>query len=162
MKKVAGLLTLIAVGAIAFAATKGDSIGAKEAPQSSLQEEIQYPPEVKAAMVEAQKAAQDWLKLVDSGKYAESWDKGSEVFRHTITRDQWVTALDQARKRLGGVKSRALTKELPAWNPNGLPPGAYMVVEYNTAFDLATNSGEVLTLRQEPGGEWRVLTYNFN
>jgi uncharacterized cupin superfamily protein len=47
-------------------------------------------------------------------------------------------------------------------NPHGLPRGAYMVVEYNTSFENAPASGELLTLRQGTDGKWRVLTYQVN
>jgi len=37
-----------------------------------------------------------------------------------------------------------------------------MVVEYNTVFQNASNSGELLTLRQGEDGKWRILTYQVN
>ena len=35
----------------------------------------------------AQKAAEAWLALADSGKYAESWDAGSSGFKTAIIKE---------------------------------------------------------------------------
>lgn len=115
-----------------------------------------------AWMIEAAKAAQDYVQLIDQGRYAESWTSGAKIFQGTITQKEWETALKMARKRLGDVKSRTVKDERPAWDPKGLPKGPYMVVEYNTSFTRAPQSGELLTLMREPNGSWKVLTYQVN
>lgn len=120
------------------------------------------PSDVAAWKIEAANAAQQYVKLIDQGKYGESWDHGAKLFQHTISRKEWSTALTLARKRLGQVISRTIKDERPAWDPKGLPKGAYMVVEYNTSFQGAPNSGELLTLMREADGTWKVLTYKVN
>jgi hypothetical protein len=118
--------------------------------------------QVEAWKIEAAKVAKDYVNLLDQGKYAESWDTGSSIFQKTISKGEWVLALQLARQKLGKVQSRTLKDERPAWDPKGLPKGAYMVVEYNTSFAKAPNSGELLTLRLEPSGQWKILTYQVN
>ncbi len=115
-----------------------------------------------AAMIDALQVAKKYVETIDAGKYAESWQMGDAIFQRTASSNEWSLALSASRGRLGAVKLRTLKDEKPAWNPAGLPPGAYMVVEYNTAFDRAPNSGELLTLRQGEDGKWRVLTYQVN
>lgn len=124
--------------------------------------ELQNSPELAAAKIESAKVAQDYVQLIDQGRYAESWQRGARLFQGTVSQKQWVAALTLARRRLGQVKSRTLKDQRPAWDPRGLPKGAYMVVEYNTSFTRAPQSGELLTLMQEPNGEWKVLTYHVN
>lgn len=132
---------------------------------------IVLPPEIKkvvesgelaAWMIESAQVAQQYVTLLDQGKYAESWDSGAKIFQRTISQPEWVTALRLARARLGGVRARSVKDQRPAWDPKGLPKGAYMVVEYNTSFDKAPNSGELLTLMREADGTWKVLTYQVN
>lgn len=118
--------------------------------------------ELAATMPEAAKAANDYVALLDQGKYADSWSEGARVFQSTISQSEWVTALKLARQPLGRVKSRTLKDQKPAWDPAGLPRGSYMVLEYNTSFEGAPNSGELLTLMREPNGKWKVLTYQVN
>ena len=61
---------------------------------------------------EKEKAATDattqWLALVDSGQYAESWFQASSFFRGATSKEQWKNALDAARAPLGKVESRQL------------------------------------------------------
>jgi hypothetical protein len=65
-------------------------------------------------------AAQSWLALVDSGKYAESWDEAAQVLKNQITKHQWIERLNSVRLPWGkGVtyleKLRVLY-QVPAWD----------------------------------------------
>ena len=37
----------------------------------------------------AQQSATNWLALIDSGKYAKSWEEASSLFQAHVSRDQW-------------------------------------------------------------------------
>lgn len=115
-----------------------------------------------AWMIEGSNAAKEYVLLLDQGRYAESWSKGAKIFQGTISQNEWKTALNMARSRLGRATARSLKDQKPAWNPRGLPPGPYMVVEFNTSFEKAPHSGELLTLMREKDGKWKVLTYQVN
>jgi len=115
-----------------------------------------------ASMIEALQVAKAYVEEIDKGNYEESWNKGDALFQRTIHPQEWITALNKARTPLGTVTSRSLKDEKPAWDPKGLPRGAYMVVEYTTSFAQAPNSGELLTLRQGEDGKWRVVSYQVN
>lgn len=118
--------------------------------------------ELNAWLIESAKVAQDYVQLIDQGRYAETWTRGAKLFQKTISQGEWTTALNLARKPLGAVKSRTLKDQKPAWDPKGMPKGAYMVVDYKTSFARAPNSGELLTLMRESNGTWKVLTYQVN
>lgn len=134
----------------------------QRAPGVTPQPENTSQSEWAAWMIEGGRAAQDYVQLLDQGRYADSWTKGAKIFQNTITQTEWKTALNLARSRLGRVTARTLKDQKPAWNPAGLPPGPYMVVEYNTSFEKAPGSGELLTLMRENDGKWKVLTYQVN
>jgi hypothetical protein len=51
-------------------------------------------------------SADAWLLLVDTGKYAESWDQAAELFKRAMDRDRWKETLEAARPPLGKVLSR--------------------------------------------------------
>jgi hypothetical protein len=40
----------------------------------------------------AQQSADAWLALVDSGKYAESWQEASQLFKAAVTKEQWQSS----------------------------------------------------------------------
>lgn len=108
---------------------------------------------------EAQRAAIQWLALVDEGNYAASWDEASSQFKEAITRSDWEKALQTARAPLGGLKSRKVksatfTREMP-----GYPDGEYVIIEYETGFEKKASAVETITPERVKNGTWRVSGY---
>lgn len=109
--------------------------------------------------IAAQKAAESWLAGIDAGKYGESWDTASALFKKAITRSAWNDAVNGARAPLGALKSRKLknatfTKTLP-----GAPDGEYVVLEFESSFEKKASAVETLTPMRDPDGAWRVSGY---
>ena len=107
----------------------------------------------------AQKSAETWLALADSGKYTESWQAGSTLFKAAITQSKWADALTSVRTPLGKVFSRKLknatyTKTLP-----GAPDGDYVVIQYDTSFENKKEAVETVTPMLDKDGKWRVSGY---
>lgn len=108
------------------------------------------------AAIDASKA---WLKLVDEGKYAESWNEAAQYFKNAVSREQWKASLEAVRTPLGNVLSRKLksqqyTKTLP-----GAPDGEYVVIQYETSFKNKKNAIETITPMMDKDGKWRVSGY---
>jgi hypothetical protein len=107
----------------------------------------------------AQKPAEAWLALVDSGKYAESWQEASQLFKSAVTQEQWQAAVSAARNPLGKLLSRNLksatyTKTLP-----GAPDGDYVVIQYDSTFEHKRAAIETITPVLDKDGKWRVSGY---
>ena len=51
-------------------------------------------------------AAAQWLVVVDSGQYGESWFQAASAFRNAVSKEQWKNAMDSTRAPLGKVLSR--------------------------------------------------------
>lgn len=113
------------------------------------------------SLEDAAAAAKTWLALVDTDKYAESWDQASRIMQLTIHKDEWVKVMNKTRKPLGNLLERNVLDERTAKNPHGLPPGDYMVMFYGSDFAHKKNIKELLTLHLEDG-KWKVLTYQVN
>lgn len=111
-----------------------------------------------AALQAAAIASQSWLKLIDSGRYGESWDQASALMKLTIHKDEWQQLMDKVRKPLGQMTSRQVLDQRVATNPHGLPKGDYQVMFYKTAFTGKPMAYELVTLFLEDG-QWRVMTY---
>ena len=111
------------------------------------------------AAAKAQTAAKAWLALVDAGKYGESWDAAASLFKGAVTKEGWAAACAKARGPLGALKSRTLksatyTKSLP-----GGPPGEYVVIQYDAAYEKAPSAVETVTPMLDKDGVWRVAGY---
>ena len=107
----------------------------------------------------AQKSAEAWLALTDSGKYAESWDEASSAFKSAIGKDRWISTIKGSRPPFGAVQCRKLksatyTKTLP-----GAPDGEYVVIQYDTNFAKKQSAVETITPMLDKDRNWRVSGY---
>jgi hypothetical protein len=107
----------------------------------------------------AQQSAESWLALVDSGKYADSWQEASSMFKAHVSKEQWQSMVMPVRDPLGKLLSRKLksatyTKTLP-----GAPDGEYVVIQYDTSFEHKQSALETITPMLDKDGKWRVSGY---
>jgi Protein of unknown function (DUF4019) len=107
----------------------------------------------------AQKGAEAWLALTDSGKYAESWDAGSSGFKTAITKETWVDKLQTVRTPLGAVPSRKLVSARYLKNPPSAPPGEYVLLAYDTNFEQLAAARETVSMTLDKDGKWRPAGY---
>lgn len=103
-------------------------------------------------------AAGEWHKLIDAGKYGESWETSAKMNRDGITQQKMVDLYKELFQPLGPIKTRHLvSNEHKTQMPNA-PVGDYVVIQYRSAF---TNERviETVVLTQESDGQWRVSGY---
>ena len=111
------------------------------------------------AIAEAIVAAQNWLSMVDSGQYSESWQASSEIFRNAITQDQWAKTMAGLRMPLGNLLSRELSSKKYHTTLPGAPDGEYVVIVFKTSFTNKKSGYETITPMKEKDGKWRVSGY---
>ena len=104
-------------------------------------------------------AAQAWLKLVDEGKYTESWNEASEYFKRAITKEQWEQTIQAGREPLGKAVSRTLKSTQYATSLPGAPDGEYVVIQFDSAFTNKKTAVETITPMLDKDGMWRVSGY---
>ena len=112
-----------------------------------------------AAVPAAVKAAESWLGLVDSGKYAESWKAAASLFKEKVTAEQWEGVVRSARAPLGPVESRVLLTSQFARSLPGAPDGEYVLLRYETSFEKKKSGFETVTPMKDKDGVWRVAGY---
>jgi hypothetical protein len=108
---------------------------------------------------EAQKSAEQWLALVDAGKYAGSWESAAGFFKSAVSKEKWEESMGAVRKPLGDLVSRKLksakyTKSLP-----GAPDGEYVILQFDTSFANKKGAIETITPTLEKDGKWKVSGY---
>ena len=107
----------------------------------------------------AQTAAESWLKLIDAGDWASSWEQAAELFKGVVTKEQWVQALTGVSPPLGKVVSRKLRSRQYSEKLPGAPDGKYVVIQYETVFEKKASAVETITPMLDPDGVWRVSGY---
>jgi hypothetical protein len=107
----------------------------------------------------AQAAAESWLKLVDDGKYEESWDQAAKLFKGAVTKEQWKMAVAGVRGPLGKLVSRKL-KSREYMEKGARRPGRE-VRRHTVRHRLRKKASavETVTPMVDPDGAWRVSGY---
>ena len=100
----------------------------------------------------AARAAEDFLKLVDDSRWAESYAATGAQFRSLNTLEVWTEVSEKVRPPLGKLLTRNLvTNEyVPA------PPEGYQLVKFRSAYANGPQQTETLSLAWEDGA-WRVV-----
>ena len=107
----------------------------------------------------AQKSAEQWLALVDAGKFAESWESAAGYFKTAVGKETWEHSLNAVRKPLGALVSRTLKSSKTATSLPGAPDGNYVVLEFATSFANKKSAVETVTPMLEKDGTWKVSGY---
>ena len=99
-----------------------------------------------------------WLKLIDSGKYSDSWSEASTYFRSRVPEKQWVNMVKGVRMPLGGLVSRKQRRTTFETTLPGAPDGNYAVIVFDTSFQNKASAVETLTVMAD-GEKWRAAGY---
>lgn len=107
----------------------------------------------------AERAALDWLGLVDRGEVSASWKAAASLFRRAVSPEQWAQSLSIAREPLGAMVSRQLGSARAMTELPGAPDGEYVVFQFSTAFEHKRAATETVTPMRDSDGQWRVSGY---
>ncbi len=104
-------------------------------------------------------AAEEWLSLVDNGKYIDSWNQSAALFQNAIKAKKWKRTLLAIRKPIGKIVTREMISATPTNELPGAPDGDYVVIKYKSRFKLKKSAVETITPMLEKNGVWRVAGY---
>lgn len=107
----------------------------------------------------SEKATATQLRLIDAGRYEESWAVAADVFRQQVARDEWSRIARTARDPLGTVKDRKLRSLTYATTLPGLPDGDYAVFVYDSDFAQRSKVAETIAATRGTDGAWRLSGY---
>jgi hypothetical protein len=107
----------------------------------------------------AQNTAELWLKLVDDGQYAASWEQAARVFKGVVKQADWEHMAGGVRTPLGKLVSRQLRSREYTEKMPGAPDGKYVIIQYDTVFENKASAVETVTPMVDPDGSWRVSGY---
>lgn len=112
------------------------------------------------AAKEATAAAEQWLDLVDEGKFNGSWLEASTYFRNVTTKQQWKQQVSVWRTALGSVVNRKLRTEQYLTTMPGAPDGEYVMIQFDTTFTHKKSAVEIVVPMMDADGKWRVSEYS--
>lgn len=113
-------------------------------------------PDAEKAAIESARA---WIELIDSEKYADSWNEAAEYFKSTIDKDKWQQTIQPVRNPLGKTISRELKSQRYTTSFPCAPDGEYVVIQYKTSFENKKDAIETITPMLDKDGKWRVSGY---
>lgn len=117
------------------------------------------PAAAQSPMDDATRQIGAWLRLMDDGRYAESWRQLATQVRGMAPAETWESAIRQARApHPGTVRGRALEVAERIDTPPGLPAGEYARLRFLTAFSGGTSARETVFAVRE-GDAWRAGGY---
>jgi hypothetical protein len=119
----------------------------------------QEAPDTAAAIAAAATAADTWLRLLDSGDVASSWDSASSRLRGAITKAKWESALLNARGPFEPFGDRRLLQSRYAAELPNAPPGHYVILQYQTVAGGNRRVVETVVPSVDTDGQWRVGGY---
>ena len=96
---------------------------------------------------------------MDSGKYAESWEETSQMFRDIVPEKEWISKMEAIRKPMGELKSRELSSAEYTTSIPGAPDGQYVIIRFNTSFTHKESALETVTPMMDKDGKWHVSGY---
>ena len=103
-------------------------------------------------------AATEWINLIDSRRWDDSWNAAGTIFKSRMPKAKWIATIRPVREPLGVVSSRSVTNVTQATSLPGVPDGQYEVVQYETTFARKKDATETVVLSHEESG-WKVDGY---
>ncbi len=107
----------------------------------------------------AVQAAEQWLSLVDSGQYDQSWEEAASLFKSHITQEQNAKSIKPVREPLGALVSRKVLAQQYTTSAPGAPDGQYVIIQFQTSFENKKQAIETVTPMLDKDGVWRVSGY---
>jgi|APEBP8051072210_1049370.scaffolds.fasta_scaffold00106_8 hypothetical protein len=105
-------------------------------------------------------AAMRFIKAIERGQHGVLWDAASDAIRTSTPRDLFISSLAHRHHVLGrglGRRWTAVRVDQPV-RADRLP-GTYALLEFSVSFGEGARHREMVTLRREEQGIWRLAGY---
>ena len=104
-------------------------------------------------------AAEEFLLLIDTSQYGQSWDAASSFFKSQVPKETWVKQISSVRPAFGKVTNRQILKAQQMTQLPGAPDGQYVILHYDTTFENKRKAVETITPMLDKDGKWHVSGY---
>lgn len=105
-------------------------------------------------------AATQFLFLVDTEEYVQSWENSSAALKNILSLDAWNVQVADIREMLGPIIGREQHDIGYTRNDPDVPLGKYVVLTFQSQFRDRPFTFETITLKLGSDNEWRVAGYH--
>lgn len=140
--------------------------GAQDQPAQQQTAAKQMTPEQRAAIQKQNqvlvKYADSIIAMIDNGQVGQVWDEASEVAKKTVSRADFVKAVEAQRAKFGTVTSRKVANvtRTVSKGERKLPVGYYVNVNYATKFSKEAKPVlEKVSFHLDSDKKWRLSGY---
>lgn len=104
--------------------------------------------------------SQAWLQEIDGGRFQQSYDRSGTWFHHLCTPEEWASWMTKRSLNSGKCTQRQQVKEVRfETEPSGKTAGEWAYVEFASSFEKRGDSTELVVLKKEADGTWKVAGY---
>ena len=101
------------------------------------------------------KLAEDWLSLIDQGKFNEAWDEVSTRLKVRMSKDDWEAMIRNSQRENGKLQTRKLLKVTSSTSSDR----KLVAIQFETDFAKKPSATESIVLEREDD-EWRITSYS--
>lgn len=113
-----------------------------------------------ALLDKVESSARSWLELLDDGKFKQSWEHASPLFKAKTSESEWIKLIDPMRTPRGGITARYIATAASTKTLSGFPEGEYIVLQFYTTFVKKGLALETVTLAKARDETWQALEYS--
>ncbi len=117
-------------------------------------------PAMAATIAAASTESDRWLRLIDQGKFDESWVAAATVLQESLSRDEWTADLKARRPKIGRTIMRERKSASYSRTLRGAPTGDYVIITYLTKYEKTPLAQETLAVAKDALGLWHVAGYD--
>src|SRR5690606_26561100 len=133
----------------------GCTVSFSPQPQADLPEPTAGSPPQQA---EAEAAAREYLSMIDSAAYDETWERSGSALRDTTNRFVWTNMLKATSRSLGiGADGQVDSLGVTTQRDAGVPVGEYVLVQFKSKAGNATATEKVVMQREQRA--WKIVGY---
>ncbi len=104
--------------------------------------------------------ATHWLDLVEHGEADKSFAFLTDIFKSSMTSEQWRAVVAETNASLGVLRSRKLRRVVWYDNPANAPmPGTYIAVEFDSVYEKAPKHFSFVILHAQGEEALRVMRH---
>ena len=103
-------------------------------------------------------AAMEFLQLVDSEKFAESWEIAADLMKEKVTQQEWIEKLTKARTLSGALIKRSKKDASYSTSAQDSPEGEYIALTFDSKYQRAASVSEYVSVMLA-GDRWMVAGY---